>query len=304
MCKIQSVLSLIGKTPLLSLAPYYPGKIYAKLELLNPGGSIKDRIALQMLQTAIQNGELKPGMEILEATSGNTGIALALVGRALGYPVTIVMPENMSEERKAIIRALGARLILTDAKQSIAGAVCQAEILAKSGHYYMPKQFDNPQNAKAQQATALEILDVLVKSPDIFVSGIGSGGTLQGMAEVFLAANPNCQIIAVEPFGASVFQKEKARLHAIQGIGDGFLPANLNPKIINECMNVKDQEAIDSALSIAKQTGLLVGISSGANLWGALQAVEKYGKEKTIVTVFPDRGERYFSTGMYQTPVS
>lgn len=294
----ESVLDLIGKTPLISLEKICGCPCYAKMECLNPGGSIKDRIALKMLVEAIETGQLKPGMTILEPTSGNTGIALAMVAGQLGYPITIVMPENMSRERQQIIQAFGAQLILTDAKLSIGGAIEKVESLKKQGNYYVPMQFSNPNNVLAQQETAKEALAQMGKAPDIFITGIGSGGTLQGMSEVLLKANPNCQIIAVEPLGVSALKNDPPGIHAIQGIGDGFIPELLQPNLVSEIIEVSDRQAIQTCLKLAREAGLLVGISSGANLFAAQQMAKKH-PNKTILTILPDRGERYLSTGIF-----
>ena len=296
---VQSVLEMIGNTPLISLDRLTGGKCFAKMELLNPGGSIKDRIAAAMIKDAIDQGHLKPGMEILEPTSGNTGIALAMIGRHYGYPVTIVMPENMSQERQKMIRAFGASLILTDARSSIDGAVKKAQELYRSGGYFMPMQFENPANVKAQEITAKEALSQIGHPIDIFVSGIGSGGTLQGMSKILLEANPDCKIIAVEPKGVSSLKGDPPGIHAIQGIGDGFIPAILDPAIVSDVIEVSDDDAIHMMHQLASVYGIFAGVSSGANLYGASKAVEKYGKDKTILTVLPDRGERYFSAGVY-----
>jgi len=296
---IQSVLEVIGNTPLISLDQLTGGICFAKMELLNPGGSIKDRIAAAMIQEAIEGGQLKPGMEILEPTSGNTGIALAMIGRLYGYPVTIVMPENMSQERQKMIRAFGATLILTDAQKSIDGAVQKARELYQSGRYFMPMQFENPANVKAQELTAKEALKQIAGPVDIFISGIGSGGTLQGMGKILLEANPDCKIIAVEPKGVSSLKGDPPGIHAIQGIGDGFIPEILDPSIVTDIIEVSDQEAIGMSRRLASEYGIFAGVSSGANLYGAAKAVQKYGKDQVILTVLPDRGERYFSAGVY-----
>lgn len=296
---ITSVLDIIGHTPIIQLEKLAGKNCYAKMEFLNPGGSIKDRIAKAMIENAIQSGELKPGMTILEPTSGNTGIALSMIGRLLGYPVTIVMPENMSLERQKMIRSFGAQLILTKADKSIDGAVQKAYELYQSGSYYMPMQFKNPINAKAQEATAKEALAQIGRPVDIFISGIGSGGTMQGMSKVLLEANPNCKIVAVEPKGVSSLKGDPPGIHAIQGIGDGFIPDILNPEIITDIIEVSDESSIEMTKQLAKTYGLFVGVSSGANLLGAIQAIQKYGPDKVVLTVLPDRGERYFSAGIF-----
>lgn len=297
---ITNVLDLIGNTPLVSLEETTGLSIYAKAEFLNPGGSIKDRIALNMLEEAEKSGALKPGMTIIEPTSGNTGIGLALCGVRKGYKVIIVMPENMSEERKKIIHALGAELVLTPPELSIAGSVQKAEELASSSdEYFVPQQFENPANPQAHyKTTAREIVEQLGKKIDIFVSGIGSGGTLQGIASYLLEQNPDCKVVAVEPKNVSALLGHEPGLHQIQGIGDGFIPAVLNTDMITDIVEVSDDDAINTARELARVQGLLVGTSSGANVWAAKKMAEKYGKDKVIATILADRAERYFSTSL------
>ena len=296
----KNILELIGNTPLLSLEESTGCNIFAKAEFLNPGGSIKDRIALNMLEEAEKSGKLKPGMTIIEPTSGNTGIGLALCGIRKGYKVIIVMPENMSEERKKIIHALGAELVLTPPELSIGGSVDRAmEIAASSEDYFVPQQFENPANPAAHyQTTGREIVEQLGKKIDVFVSGIGSGGTLQGIASYLLEQNPDCKIVAVEPKNVSALLGDEPGLHQIQGIGDGFVPEVLDTGIITDIVEVTDEDAIETARELARVQGLLVGTSSGANVWAARQMAEKYGKDKVIVTILADRAERYFSTAL------
>lgn len=297
---ITNVLDLIGNTPLVSLEATTGLQIYAKAEFFNPGGSIKDRIALNMLEEAEKSGALKPGMTIIEPTSGNTGIGLALCGVRKGYKVIIVMPENMSDERKKIIRALGAELVLTPPELSIDGSVQEALRLASSSdEYFVPQQFENLANPQAHyKTTAREIVEQLGKKIDVFVSGIGSGGTLQGIASYLLEQNPDCKIVAVEPKNVSALLGHEPGLHQIQGIGDGFVPAVLDTKIITDIVEVSDDDAINTARELAKVQGLLVGTSSGANVWAAKKMAEKYGKDKVIATILADRAERYFSTSL------
>ncbi len=296
----SNVLDLIGNTPLMSLEQTTGLQIYAKAEFLNPGGSIKDRIALNMIEQAEKDGKLRPGMTIIEPTSGNTGIGLALCGVRKGYRVIIVMPENMSEERKKIIRALGAELVLTDPKLSIGGSVDKAlEIAKSSDEYYVPQQFQNPANPDIHyRTTAVELTEQLGKKIDIYVSGIGSGGTLQGVAKYLLEQNPDCKIVAVEPKNVSALLGDEPGLHQIQGIGDGFIPDILDTSIITDIATVTDDDAINTAHELARIQGLLVGTSSGANVWAAKKMAAKYGKDKVIATVLPDRAERYFSTAL------
>ena len=296
----ENILDLIGNTPLLSLKQSTGCNIFAKAEFLNPGGSIKDRIALNMIEEAEKSGKLKTGMTIIEPTSGNTGIGLALCGVRKGYKVIIVMPENMSDERKKIIHALGAELVLTPPELSIGGSVDKAvEIASSSDEYFVPQQFENPANPAAHyRTTAAEIVSQLDQKIDIFVSGIGSGGTLQGIASLILEKNPDCKIVAVEPKNVSALLGDEPGLHQIQGIGDGFIPEILDTSIITDIVEVTDEDAISTARDLAKVQGLLVGTSSGANVWTAKKMAEKYGKDKTIVTILADRAERYFSTSL------
>ena len=295
-----NVLDLIGNPPLLSLEQTTGLQIYAKAEFLNPGGSIKDRIALNMIEEAEKDGRLKPGMTIIEPTSGNTGIGLALCGVRKGYRVIIVMPENMSEERKKIIKALGAELVLTDPKLSIGGSVDKAmEIASTSDEYFVPQQFQNPTNPDMHyRTTAVELTEQLGQKIDIYVSGIGSGGTLQGVAKYLLEKNPDCRIVAVEPRNVSALLGDEPGLHQIQGIGDGFIPDILDTSIITDIVTVTDDDAINTARELAKVQGLLVGTSAGANVWAAMKMARKYGNDKIVATVLPDRAERYFSTAL------
>lgn len=297
----NNVLDLIGNTPLLSFKETMGYDIYAKAEFLNPGGSIKDRIAKNMLDVAEAEGKLKPGMTIIEPTSGNTGIGLAFCGVRKGYKVIIVMPENMSEERKKIIKALGADLVLTEPKLSIGGSVDKATEIYNSDpeRYFMPQQFINKANPDIHyKTTARELCEQLGKKIDIYISGIGSGGTLQGVAKYLLEQNPDTKIVAVEPKNVSALLGHEPGLHQIQGIGDGFIPDILDTSIITDIVEVSDEDAIETARELARVQGLLVGTSSGANIWTAKQMAKKYGEDKVIATVLPDRAERYFSTSL------
>ena len=296
----ENILDLIGNTPLLSLKPSTGCEIYAKAEFLNPGGSIKDRVAKNMLLEAQKAGKLRPGMTIIEPTSGNTGIGLAFCGVRMGYKVIIVMPENMSEERKKIIRGLGAELVLTPAELSIDGSVQKAkEIAASSEDYFVPQQFENPANTDAHyKTTAPELVKQLGKPIDIFVSGVGSGGTMAGIAKYLLEINPDTKIVAAEPKGVSALLGQQPGLHQIQGIGDGFVPAILDTTIITDIVEVSDEDAIETARELTRVQGILCGTSSGANIWTAKQMAKKYVKDKVIATVLPDRAERYFSVNL------
>ena len=296
----ENILDLIGSTPIVSLEPSTGMKIFAKAEFLNPGGSIKDRVAKNMIEQAEKRGVLKKGMTIVEPTSGNTGIGLALCGVRMGYNVIIVMPENMSEERKKIIRALGAELVLTPAEESLDGAVNEVmRIASQSDEYFVPQQFENPDNPKIHYlTTGPEIYSQLDGKVDIFVSGLGSGGTLQGITEFLKEKNPDLIAAAVEPKNVSALLGDEPGLHQIQGIGDGFIPSVLDTSLIDEAVTVTDDDAIGTTRMLARKQGLMCGTSSGANIWACMQMAEKYGKDKIIATVLPDRMERYFSTGL------
>ncbi len=297
---IESVLDIIGNTPMLSLRKLTGGNIFAKAEFLNPGGSIKDRIAKYMLEEAEKKGKLKPGMTIMEPTSGNTGIGLALAGVQKGYRVVIVMPENMSEERKKIIKAFGAELVLTPAKESIAGTIDEVHRrTAEDPTIFVPQQFENADNPKIHYlTTGPEIWNQLDGKVDIFVSGLGSGGTLAGTGRFLKEKNPNLKLIAVEPKNVSALLGHEPGLHSIQGIGDGFVPAVLDKSLVDEVIEVTDEDAINTARNLARVQGLLVGTSSGANVWAASQIMNKWGKDIVIATVLADRAERYFSTAL------
>lgn len=293
--KTDNILDLIGNTPLLQLMGE---RIFAKAEFLNPGGSIKDRVALAMLEGAQRDGKLKPDSIIVEPTSGNTGIGIALVGRLKGYKVKIVMPEGMSEERKKLIRALGAELILTPDSESIGGAVRKVEELAaEDARVYVPQQFENPDNPRIHyQTTAVELWRQMSGDIDCFVAGVGSGGTLQGVGKFLKEHNPGVHIVAVEPKNVSALLGHEPGLHQIQGIGDGFIPGVLDISLIDDIIEVTDDDAIETTRGLSTDMGLLVGISSGANVWAARQLVPKI--TGNIATVLPDRAERYFSTAL------
>ncbi|HKM04516.1 MAG TPA: cysteine synthase A [Lachnospiraceae bacterium] len=295
-----NILDLIGNTPLISLKDTTGLNIFAKAEFLNPGGSIKDRIAKNMIEEAEKSGALKPGMTIIEPTSGNTGIGLALCGVRKGYRVIIVMPENMSDERKKIIKALGAELILTPPALSIGGSVEEAlRIASLIPNCFVPQQFQNPANSDAHyKGTAVELFEQLDGNVDIFVSGIGSGGTLAGIAKYLKEKNKNIIIVAVEPKNVSAILGDEPGLHQIQGIGDGFIPDILDVSIIDDLVEVTDDDAITTARRLARIQGLLCGTSSGANVWAAEQMAKKYGNDKRIATILADRAERYFSTSL------
>ncbi|MDO4868711.1 MAG: cysteine synthase A [Bacillota bacterium] len=296
----HNVLDLIGNTPMIDMEPSTGLKIFAKAEFLNPGGSIKDRVAKNMIEAAEKEGKLKKGMHIVEPTSGNTGIGLALCGVQMGYDVTIVMPENMSSERRAVIKALGAKLVLTSARHSLEGAVEEAyRIASKSDDYFIPQQFENPHNPEIHYlTTGPEIWEQLNGKVDIFVSGLGSGGTLQGTTEFLKEKNPDLICVAVEPRNVSALLGDEPGLHQIQGIGDGFIPSVLDVDIVDKVITVTDDDAMRTTRKLAKEQGLMCGTSSGANIWAAMKAARKFGEDKVIATVLPDRMERYFSTGL------
>jgi len=293
--KTDNVLDLIGNTPLVQLKGE---RVFAKAEFLNPGGSIKDRVALAMLEGAERDGRLKPDSIIMEPTSGNTGIGIALVGRLKGYKVRIVMPEGMSEERKKLIRALGAELILTPDENGIAGAVKTVESLAaEDPRIYVPQQFENPDNPRVHyEETARELWRQMSGDISCFVAGVGSGGTLQGVGKFLREHKPGCRIVAVEPKNVSALLGHEPGLHQIQGIGDGFIPQILDVSMIDEVVEVSDEDAIETTRELSRDFGLLVGISSGANVWAARQLAKKVSGN--IATVLPDRIERYFSTAL------
>jgi len=291
----DNILDLIGNTPLFQLKGE---NIFAKLEFLNPGGSIKDRVALAMLEGAERDGLLKPDSIITEPTSGNTGIGIAMVGRLKGYAVRIVMPENMSEERKKLIRILGAELILTPAEESINGAVELVNKMAQEDpRVFVPQQFENPDNPRVHyEETAHELWRQMSGDISCFVAGVGSGGSLQGIGKFLKEHKPDVKIIAVEPKNVSALLGHEPGLHQIQGIGDGFIPAVLDVSIVDDVIEVTDEDAIDTTRKLGGECGLLVGISSGANVWAARQIAKRI--DGNITTVLPDRVERYFSTAL------
>ena len=291
----DNILDLIGNTPLIRLEGE---NVFAKAEFLNPGGSIKDRVALAMLEGAERDGRLKPDSIIVEPTSGNTGIGVALIGRLKGYQVRIVMPEGMSEERKKIIKAFGAELVLTPDKESIAGAVQRVvEMAAEDPRVFVPQQFENPDNPRCHyEETARELWRQMAGDIACFVAGVGSGGTLQGVGKFLKEHKPDAKIVAVEPKNVSALLGHEPGLHQIQGIGDGFIPAVLDVSIVDQVVEVIDEDAIETTRQLGRDLGLLVGISSGANVWAARELTKTI--PGNIATVLPDRAERYFSTAL------
>ncbi len=297
---LESVLDAIGQTPMVKLKRLSDKNIFAKLELLNPGGSIKDRVAKLLIEEAEEAGALRPGSVIVEASSGNTGIGMVLVGVQKGYRVAIVMPENMSEERKKIIRALGGEMILTPAEESLEGCLRKVyEMRDADPNVWVPQQFENEGNPRAHYSqTAAEIWEQMEGEIDAFVAGVGSGGTLQGVGRFLKEKDPKILVVAVEPRNSAAILGQEPGLHQIQGIGDGFIPAVLDVEMIDEVITVSDEDAVDEARRIARLEGILAGTSSGANVWAALRLAEKIGNGLRVVTVLPDRAERYFSTSL------
>ncbi len=296
----DSVLDLIGGTPMVRLnrvGSAGAAQVLAKLEEFNPAGSVKDRIALAMVEAAEQAGELQPGDTIVEPTSGNTGIGLAMVAAAKGYRVVLTMPEDMSLERRRLLSRLGADLVLTPALEGMTGAVLAAEeLVAQHPGYFMPQQFENPANPEVhRRTTAREILGATQGMIDAFVAGVGTGGTITGVGEVLKERNAGIQVIAVEPARSPVLQGGRASLHAIQGIGASFVPGVLNTAIIDRIISVEDEDAKTMVLRLAREEGLLVGVSAGANVWAAVEVAREMGEGKVVVTVLPDTGERYLS---------
>ena len=301
----SSVNDLIGNTPLVRinrLAKGCAGEIVAKLEFQNPAASVKDRIGLSMIEAAEKAGRIKPGTIILEPTSGNTGIGLAMVCAAKGYKCTLVMPDTMSKERRMVLRAYGAELVLTPGPERMPGAIKKAEEMAAADpRYFIPQQFENPANPEAhRRTTAEEIWRDTDGKADILVSGIGTGGTITGVGEVIKKRKPAFRCVAVEPDASAVLSGGPAGPHPIQGIGAGFIPKILNTKIYDEIVRVKNDDAMDIARRMAKEEGLLVGISSGAAMWAALEVAKRAdSKGKLIVAIIPSFGERYLSTPLF-----
>jgi len=300
MARWTTILETIGNTPLLKLDRIADFPVYAKAEYLNPGGSIKDRVARHMIDQAEKRGDLKPGMMIAEATSGNTGIGVTFVGVRKGYRVIIVMPDNMSEERRKIIRAFGGELICTPADESLNGCLKKLEELKREiPDFFIPGQFVNPDNPEIHYlTTAEEIWDQMEGRVDAFVAGVGSGGTLAGVGRFLKEKNPTVKIVAVEPANASALLGQEPGFHRIEGIGDGFIPDVLDVSIVDDVITVTDDDAITTAQRLTLKEGALVGTSSGANVWAAVECGKRMGSGKNIVTVLPDRAERYFSTAL------
>jgi cysteine synthase A len=298
-----SIIDRIGNTPLLRIQRMSPReyvRIWVKAEFMNPGGSVKDRIALSMIEAAESEGRLKPGGVIVEPTSGNTGIGLALVGAVKGYHVVLTMPESMSIERRKLLRGYGAELVLTPAGEGMKGAIAKAEQLVAEHGYFMPQQFKNPANPLVhRRTTGPEIVTQCPDPIDYFVAGIGTGGTITGAGQVLRAVYPDIRIVGVEPAGSPVLSGGEPGPHKIQGIGAGFVPEVMNIEILDDVVKVTNDEAFETARRLAVEEGLLVGISSGAAMAATLKAAERTDGPATLVTVFASTGERYLSTELF-----
>lgn len=296
----NNLLDLIGNTPILKAENLFEGKnVFVKLEKFNPGGSIKDRAALGMIEEAERRGLLKKGGVIVEPTSGNTGISLAMIGKMKGYRVIITMPETMSKERRDMIKAYGAEIILTEGSKGMKGAILEAENLSKTKGYFMPQQFLNEANSKKHYETTAEEIIRDIKDLDIFIAGVGTGGTITGVGRKLKEYNKNIKVIAVEPSDSAVISGEKPGLHKIQGLGAGFIPKIYDEDVVDYVIKVKNEDAYLMAREFADKEGLLVGISTGAALKGAKDILDKISKDKKVLVIAPDGGEKYFSTGLY-----
>ena len=301
----HSITELIGQTPIVKLNHLVPedsAEVYVKLEFFNPGGSVKDRIALSMIEKAERDGLLKPGDTIIEPTSGNTGIGLAMVGVAKGYKVIIVMPETMSIERRLLMKGYGAELLLTPGKDGISGSIKEAKRLAAENDYFLPLQFENPANPSIhEKTTGHEIQEAFgVNGLDAFVAGIGTGGTISGAGKELKRVYPAIEIIGVEPAESAILEGKEAGPHKIQGIGTGFVPDTLDTSVYDRIVSVTGDQALATAREVGKKEGILVGISSGAAIAAALAEAKVLGKGKKVLVVVPDNGERYLSTALYQ----
>ncbi len=300
--RAESILDLIGETPVVRLRRVVPdgaATVWAKLERANPAGSVKDRIGKAMIEAAEEAGELRPGSVIVEPTSGNTGIGLAMVAAVKGYRLILTMPDTMTAERRALLKAYGAELVLTPGDEGMKGAIARAQEMVREHGYFMPQQFMNPANPEVhRRTTAREILEQ-VGHVDAFVAGIGTGGTITGVGEVMRERLPEALIVAVEPAGSPVISGGQPGKHKIAGIGAGFVPDVLNTGIIDEIMTVEDDNAWEMTRRLAREEGILAGASSGAAAWAAVQIARRLGPGKVVVAVLPDTGERYLSTTLF-----
>ncbi|GKX67741.1 cysteine synthase A [Inconstantimicrobium mannanitabidum] len=299
----KNVLELIGKTPVLevsNLVEQEDANVFVKLEKFNPGGSVKDRAALGMIEQAEKDGLLKPGATIVEPTSGNTGIAIALIGRVKGYNVVITMPETMSKERRDLLKAYGAELILTDGSKGMKGAIAKAEELVKENGYFMPQQFLNPANPQKHYETTAEEILKDIPDLDVFIAGVGTGGTVSGVGRKLKELKKDITVIAVEPANSPVLSGGNPGAHKIQGIGAGFVPDIYDSSIVDRIIQVKDEDAYKAAKEFAAKEGVLIGTSSGAALSAALTVAKELGKGKKVLAIAPDGGEKYISMGLYE----
>lgn len=300
----NEVLELVGSTPILKVNKLVKDEeiadIYVKLEKYNPGGSVKDRAALGMIEKAEKEGLLKPGSTIVEPTSGNTGIALAFIGKLKGYNVTIVMPETMSKERRDLIKAYGAKLVLTEGSKGMKGAIEKAIEIGSGDGFFIPQQFENIANPEKHYETTAEEIYNDIPDLDVFVAGVGSGGTLVGVSKNLKKKNSNIKAFAVEPANSPVLSGGNPGGHKIQGIGAGFVPGIYEKEYVDEIIKVKDEDAFKTAKAVAETEGILVGISSGAAIYAAIQIAKKLGKGKKVLAIAPDGGEKYISMGLYE----
>lgn len=299
----NGAIELIGKTPILKVTNIIDensADVYVKLEKFNPGGSVKDRAALGMIERAEEEGILKKGSVIVEPTSGNTGIALAMIGRLKGYKVIIVMPETMSKERRDLIKAYGAELVLTEGNRGMKGAIEKATQMVNEHGYFMPQQFENIANPEKHYATTAQEIYEDINDLDVFVAGVGTGGTISGIGKNLKEKIKDIEIVAIEPSNSQVIFGNNPGPHKIQGIGAGFVPKNYNKEYVDKVVAVSDEDAIKTAVDFAKGEGILVGISSGAAIYAAIEIAKKLGKGKKILAIAPDGGEKYISMGIYE----
>ena len=299
----NGAIELIGKTPILrvtNMIDENSAEVYVKLEKFNPGGSVKDRAALGMIERAEEEGILKKGSVIVEPTSGNTGIALAMIGRVKGYKVIIVMPETMSKERRDLIKAYGAELVLTEGNRGMKGAIEKATQMVNEHGYFMPQQFENIANPEKHYATTAQEIYEDINDLNVLVAGVGTGGTITGIGKNLKEKINDIEIVAIEPSNSQVISGKKPGPHKIQGIGAGFVPQNYKNEYVDKVVAVSDEDAIKTAVDFAKSEGILVGISSGAAIYAAIDIAKKIGKGKKVLAIAPDGGEKYISMGIYE----